>query len=178
MATTEDTPRWWIVPALKDVAAFFRISVPTLYQWRAAGNFGAKGEWDCQKVLEFRLSQLGVMDFGAGARVSERESPALERYREEQAALKKLDRLERQKILIRVDVLQSDLLQVFGFFRRAGEQLQKIYGPEAQDIISEAADEAEKWVSTLSTMVPIAEQPEATNGKPKAPKRKAKKKPA
>lgn len=154
--------------------AFFDVSMATLYQWRTAGEFGGRGQWDCKAILKFRLGHLGVKDFGQGARVDGRVTPALERYREEQAALKRLDRLEREKILIRVDVLHSELLQVFGLIRQAGERLQRMYGPEAQDVINEQLDEAERWVCGLSELEQQQAKPPQTNGKPKRAKRKKK----
>jgi hypothetical protein len=73
-------------------------------------------------------------------------SPALERYREERAALARLDRLEREgKLLPRDEALEA-LGRIAAVLRGAGESLQRQFGPAAVEILYEALDDADREV--------------------------------
>jgi hypothetical protein len=73
-------------------------------------------------------------------------SPALERYREERAALARLDRLERQQKLLPRDTAREALGRIAANLRAAGESLQRQFGPAAVEILYEALDDAEQEV--------------------------------
>jgi hypothetical protein len=73
-------------------------------------------------------------------------SPALERYREEKAAIAKLDRLEREGELIEVSVLRDGLNRIAAILRSAGDSLDRRFGPEARQILNDALDDAHKHV--------------------------------
>jgi hypothetical protein len=65
-------------------------------------------------------------------------SPALERYREERAALARMDRLERENVLIpRADV-HAAMVRLAVILRGAGERLGRDFGPGAQAVMGEA----------------------------------------
>ena len=70
-------------------------------------------------------------------------SPALERYREERAAIARLDRLEREGVLLAREDVHTGLMMIAGILRSAGETLRRGFGPEAAAIIEEALDDAE-----------------------------------
>jgi hypothetical protein len=74
-------------------------------------------------------------------------SPALERYREERAALARLDRLEREGQLLPRDQARESLGRVAAILRGAGEVLQRQFGVAAVEILYEAIDDATREVS-------------------------------
>jgi hypothetical protein len=73
-------------------------------------------------------------------------SPALERYREERAALARMDRLERERVLVRRDEVREGLGRIATIIREAGESLQRQYGSGAAALLFEAMDEARREV--------------------------------
>lgn len=73
-------------------------------------------------------------------------SPALERYREERAAMAKLDRLEREGSLLPRDEVREALGRVANILRGAGDALQRQHGQAAVDILLEALDDAQQEV--------------------------------
>jgi hypothetical protein len=73
-------------------------------------------------------------------------SPALERYREECAALARLDRLEREGQLLPRDSVRDALGRVAGILRGAGDSLQRQFGPAAVEVLYEALDDATREI--------------------------------
>jgi hypothetical protein len=73
-------------------------------------------------------------------------TPALERYREERAALARLDRLEREGKLVDRDDVRQSLGRIAGLIRAAGETLERQFGKAAADILSEALDDAAREI--------------------------------
>jgi hypothetical protein len=73
-------------------------------------------------------------------------SPALERYREERAALARLDRLERERVLIPRDRCREALGRVAAILRSAGDTLGRQFGPGATELLYEALDDATREV--------------------------------
>ena len=71
-------------------------------------------------------------------------SPALERYREERAALARLDRLERERVLVNRQEVREGFSRIASILRTAGDTLQRQYGPGALEILNEALVEAER----------------------------------
>src|SRR4029078_913192 len=71
-------------------------------------------------------------------------SAALDRYREERAAIAKLDRLEREVRLIPRDQARDSLGRVAVILRGAGDALQRQFGPGAVEILYEALDDASR----------------------------------
>jgi hypothetical protein len=69
-------------------------------------------------------------------------SPALERYREERAAIARLDRLEREGHLVPRDEVREALGRIASILRGAGDTLQRQFGQAAADILLEALDDA------------------------------------
>ena len=73
-------------------------------------------------------------------------SPALERYREERAALARLDRLEREGQLLPRDETREVLGRIAGILRGAGDALQRQFGVAAAEILHEALEDAQREV--------------------------------
>lgn len=71
-------------------------------------------------------------------------TPALERYREERAALARLDRLERERVLVNRQAIREGMGRISAVLRTAGDTLQRQFGPEALEILNEALAEAER----------------------------------
>lgn len=102
------------------------------------------GRYDGRAVVEWvrgTLDKTSPADMLAGP-----TSPALERYREERAAMAKLDRLERENTLMsRADVYEG--MTIAGTrMRRACSVLQKRFGPDALQIIHDALDDVDRLV--------------------------------
>ncbi|MDZ4689082.1 MAG: hypothetical protein SH850_28745 [Planctomycetaceae bacterium] len=70
-------------------------------------------------------------------------SPALERYREERAALARLDRLERERGLLPRDEARDALGRIAAILRGAGDALQRQFGTGAVEILYEAIEDAQ-----------------------------------
>lgn len=74
------------------------------------------------------------------------ESPNLERLRAAKAKLAEMDLEERRGTHADLAELHQSLLRFGGQIRRAGEILQRRYGPEATDVLNEAIETAhEDW---------------------------------
>jgi len=69
-------------------------------------------------------------------------SPALERYREERAAIARLDRLEREGSLVPRDEVRTSFGRVAAILRTAGDALQRQFGPGAVEVLYEALEDA------------------------------------
>jgi IS4 transposase len=73
-------------------------------------------------------------------------SPALEAYRVERAALARLDRMERERLLVPRDDVRQALGRIAAILRNAGEALQRQCGPAGVDILFEALDDAQREI--------------------------------
>jgi hypothetical protein len=73
-------------------------------------------------------------------------SPALERYREERAALARLDRLDRERELVPREAVRQALGRIAIILRSAGDALGRQFGPSATDLLYEALDDAGREV--------------------------------
>jgi hypothetical protein len=74
------------------------------------------------------------------------ETPGLEMYRQERAKLARLDRLEREGSLLRLEDVHESLMELADLLRGAGDQLQREYGPDAMQIIDETLTEFNRRV--------------------------------
>lgn len=88
-------------------------------------------------------------------------SPALERYREERAALARLVRLEREGELLPRDLVRQSLSKTASIIRLAGETLQKQFGDSAAEVLYEAIGDAEAEIDRFFAE-PVEEQEDAT----------------
>jgi hypothetical protein len=76
-------------------------------------------------------------------------SPALERYREERAAMARLDRLERERQLLpRADVRQG-LGRLATMLRGMGDTLQREFGLAARELLEETLDDVQHEIERL-----------------------------
>jgi hypothetical protein len=85
-------------------------------------------------------------------------SPALERYREERAALARLDRLEREGELLPRDQVRDALGRIAGIVRAAGDSLARQFGNEALELLVEAVDDAEAEIERIFGDADAADQ--------------------
>ena len=76
-------------------------------------------------------------------------SPALERYREERAALARLDRLERERQLLPRDDVRQGLARVATMLRGMGDALQRQFGVAAVELLEETLDDAQHEIERL-----------------------------
>ncbi|MEW6251243.1 MAG: hypothetical protein AB1716_11390 [Planctomycetota bacterium] len=73
------------------------------------------------------------------------ESPALEEYRRERAALARLDRLEREGSLLQRDQVHGELARLAAAMRAAGERVARISG-DAAEVLTDALDDFDRGV--------------------------------
>ena len=78
-------------------------------------------------------------------------SPALERYREERAAMARMMRLEREGELLPRDLVRQSLAKTATILRNAGESMQKQFGQSAADLLYEAIGDAEAEIVRFFT---------------------------
>jgi hypothetical protein len=71
-------------------------------------------------------------------------SPALEAYRQERAAMARMDRLQRQGQLLPRDLTREALGRVGAILRTAGDALQREYGVGAAELLNESLDDAQR----------------------------------
>ncbi len=76
-------------------------------------------------------------------------SPALEEYRRERTKLVRLERLEREGVLVHLANIHEEIIASAGIIRSAGEQLERKFGPEAKFILDQAIDNAEARINNL-----------------------------
>lgn len=78
-------------------------------------------------------------------------SPALERYREERAAMARMMRLEREGELLPRDLVRQSLSKTATILRNAGESMQKQFGQSAADLLYEAIGDGEAEIVRFFT---------------------------
>ncbi len=71
------------------------------------------------------------------------DSPALEKLREETFRLKRLERLEKERNLLRRDQIHEGFSSFAARIRACGDQLQKKFGPDALEVLNAALEGAE-----------------------------------
>ena len=91
-------------------------------------------------------------------------SPALERYREERAALARLDRLERERLLVRRDEVREGLGRIAAIIRGAGEVLQREFGAAALEVLNDALDDAQSEIARCFGETDEPDPRDDTNG--------------
>lgn len=93
-------------------------------------------------------------------------SPALERYREERAALARLDRLEREKLLLPRDQVREALGRIAFIVRGAGDALQRQFGLPAVELLYEALDDAQREMDkSFGAITDDADKPDSPDPK-------------
>lgn len=108
------------------------VNLPALA--RALHDFLADNAWKLSRDEDPLMSAGGS------------SSPALERYREERAALARLDRLQREGDLLPRDQVRAALGQIASLIRGAGDALARQFGAAAVEILEEALDDAAREV--------------------------------
>jgi hypothetical protein len=79
------------------------------------------------------------------------DSPALEEYRKHRARLAELDVAERENKLIPLAEIEPSLQIFASNIRRAGEQLERVYGHDAAALLNDAIDETlSEWERFLA----------------------------
>lgn len=104
-----------------------------------------------QEAARFPTDEDDPLLNGAGG-----NTPNLERYRGYRADLAKRDVEERDKVLVRRNVILDALRPALSGMRCAGEKLIRQFGNDAGDIYNEAVDNFVESVNRLATnIVPV-----------------------
>lgn len=96
-------------------------------------------------------------------------SPALEKYREEKAAIARYQRLQIEARLLPRDLVHTAFSRVALVLRQVGQRLNTEFGNGARSMLDEALDEACREVDSLLASVTIetgSDPPEGGDGKP------------
>lgn len=139
-----------VVSTQRELAKLLGVSADRVKQYIAQGMPGAPGAYcvdDCSEWVSANINrsrQKILPGTDADPLLSAGDSPALERYREERAKLARLDRLERERQLIRRDAVHEMLGQFASIMRGAGEILQRQFGSDALTILEEALGDVER----------------------------------
>lgn len=139
----------FVATSREELASLYGKNPSTIQNWSAAGMPGSRGHWELREVLPWREKWWEARlanSSGDPMLVSDGASPALEKYREEKAALARMDRLEREGNLLKSDDLRELLLPAFAVLRDCGERLQAMFGADALRIHNEAVDAAIRTV--------------------------------
>src|SRR5512138_657899 len=108
-----------------DLAALMTgVKSRTLREWFTQGCPGDPGRYCPSEIVEWGRDNKWAVDYG-DPELSGGDSPALERYRDEKAKLARLDRLERERELVKVDDIHDALSAVSNLLRGCGEQLRR-----------------------------------------------------
>lgn len=84
-------------------------------------------------------------------------SPWLEKYREEQARMARLKRLELEKQLLPRSLVHDALMESAAALRQAGERLAKI-SPDAVEVLNQAIDAITRRVNRIFDAAPLDEE--------------------
>ncbi|MEX2025874.1 MAG: hypothetical protein WEH44_01215 [Pirellulaceae bacterium] len=141
-----------IVPTLQRVADHFHIRIGTVRDWRKLGMPGRPQHWNLDEIETWRRQR----DQAHATRSTDPlltgpASPALERYREERAIMARLERQEKERSLLPREAVREGLDKIAATLRAAGDALRRQFGEEAQRILNDSLDQAER---TIETMLP------------------------
>lgn len=135
----------WIARSADEVAAFFGVNRRTVMDWIARGMPHGKGYYPLDRIQKWKIAydknRKSDEDPMLGG-----DSPALEQYRAARARLAELDLAEREGEILRADVMRDTLTRWSALIRDAGEILQRQFGIEASNVLSEALEDAEREV--------------------------------
>ena len=81
-------------------------------------------------------------------------SPALEKFRTERYKLARMERLQKQNLLIPRDKVRSSLLFLASILRDATDRLQKLYGSRVVELMDEALQVFEAQIEDLCSKTP------------------------
>lgn len=94
-------------------------------------------EWLHQAIADGRLHNPGDDDEGLGGQ----NSPALERLRAHKATLAEIEVMKARGEIFSAEEMNRRVLDMAGILRAAGEKLQRRFGEEARQILSDAIDD-------------------------------------
>lgn len=104
--------------------------------------------WVKMKVAKEVAAVAPAIPFESDEGFSLGTSPALEKYREERAKLARLDRLEREKKLVRRDLMKIMLSQIARMLRQTMELLERDFGNEPAELLRDAIKAMEVTVAS------------------------------
>jgi hypothetical protein len=121
----------------KTIARFFAVTPQAVGLWHSKRGCPRNPDttYDLRAVVMWREDQL---EEDRGELVSGGTSPGLELYRNEKAALARMDRMEREAVLLPLEQVRAGNIRLASILRSAGEQLQREFGNEAAAILHDA----------------------------------------
>lgn len=94
-------------------------------------------------AIAYRLEQAAPVTEDGDPLLAGSDSPALERYRNVKADLAERDLAERDKVLVRSNMIRDALRPAIAAMRGTGDRLVRQFGNEAGDIFNEGVTEFE-----------------------------------
>lgn len=132
-----------------DLAALMTgVKSRTIREWFTQGCPGSPGRYCPAEIIDWARENKWAAQ-ADDPELSGGDSPALERYRDEKAKLARLDRLEREGVLVRADSIHDHLMSIAALIRSAGEQLRRQFGNDALAILSESLDESDRIIDGI-----------------------------
>lgn len=139
-AKSKPTGRY-VVPTLRDVAAFFGVAEQTVRQWgmRPGGLPGEPGKWPLDEIAKWLTRWRDAPDVP-------REPTTLEKVKER---LAELDLAEREKRLVDVAELSIAIGRMAAIIRDGITALEQRHGTEAADVMRTPLDRLKQEVKAL-----------------------------
>ncbi len=143
----------WIGRSADETGVFFGVSRRTVMDWCGKGMPHGKGYYPLDKIAKWLRQSKWQLQAPSGEDdlLGGDSSPNLEKYRAARARLAELDLLERERSLLRVDVMRDALSRMSSIIRDAGDILQRQFGTEASKILIEALDDAKTEIDAALT---------------------------
>lgn len=137
----------WIAKTAIEAAQFLGINRRQFQDYIAKGCPGSRGNYPLKEIVQWVRHNVWCKRQVVGEELLEGPvSPALERFREARANLAELDLREREGELVDRETVHTGVVAIAGLVRSAGEQLQRQYGADAQAILDDALDDAEREI--------------------------------
>lgn len=134
-----------VVPTMEEAGQFLGVGGRQIQNWIAKGCPGEKGRYVPAEMIEWARTRgpwkPPVVDPDPLMNGTGGDSKWLERYRREKTLAARQDRRAKAGELVRLSEFLSDMLELAGNIRAAGDRLARDYGADAQAVVNEAADE-------------------------------------
>ena len=135
MAESNGQSGRWTAGSLREVGQFFGLTEEAIKRdWRKNSDMpGRPKRWPLDEIARWRLAYLTK---GRPLIAADQ----LARFRMLRADLLELEKAERDRSLVRIDVIVSVLSRLATIIRQCGEQLERDFGSDACELLMDALD--------------------------------------
>lgn len=132
----------FLVKTVEEVGLFFDMSPRTVERWFTSGCPGRPSRYDLRKIARWLAALRMKKLIGDQSSEGGESSPALEAKRRIEVELRQLDLEERRGSLVSREGVEKCLAEWASVMRTAYEQVGRLFGPEAQDLVEQAVSDA------------------------------------